>query len=407
MLFKNARIFRFTKPFQISGQELEESLAQDAFKPCGPQEVSRHGWVPPLGKFSDQLVHSAGGCHMVTLRREERLIPSDVIRDAVAEKCEAIEMEQGRKIRKKERDEIKDKVILQLLPHAFPRRKHTFAYIDTNQGYMVVDASTAREAENLASTLRKSLGSLPVRPPALEQAPAFTFTGWLNETIDLPDAVTLGTDCWLIDPSETGSKVTAKGLDLTSEEVTTHLNAGMQCTRLRMTWDDSVTFTFDEELALRGIKYGETIQEKLDDVDADDGAARFDAAFALMTLEFARMIPGLFDVMGGEDRSAIADGNEPAVVGIDPARPGADHTAAFKRDLDPEENPSRQGEDDPVYSKAVSLVTEERRVSISFLQRKLRIGYNRAANLVDAMEENGVVSAVGHNGAREVLAQPA
>ena len=63
-------------------------------------------------------------------------------------------------------------------------------------------------------------------------------------------------------------------------------------------------------------------------------------------------------------------------------------------------------EEDPLYDEAVSFVTETRRVSISSVQRKLRIGYNRAARMVDAMEAAGVVSAAGHNGAREVLAPP-
>src|SRR5690606_18164494 len=63
-------------------------------------------------------------------------------------------------------------------------------------------------------------------------------------------------------------------------------------------------------------------------------------------------------------------------------------------------------ENDSMYDEAVSFVTETRRVSISSVQRKLRIGYNRAANIVEAMEAAGVISAAGHNGAREVLAPP-
>ncbi len=63
-------------------------------------------------------------------------------------------------------------------------------------------------------------------------------------------------------------------------------------------------------------------------------------------------------------------------------------------------------ESDPLYDEAVAFVTEGRRVSISSVQRKFKIGYNRAANLVEAMEASGVVSPAGHNGAREVLAPP-
>ena len=61
---------------------------------------------------------------------------------------------------------------------------------------------------------------------------------------------------------------------------------------------------------------------------------------------------------------------------------------------------------DTLYDEAISFVTETRRVSISSVQRKFRIGYNRAARIVEQMEMQGVVSQPGHNGAREVLAPP-
>lgn len=63
-------------------------------------------------------------------------------------------------------------------------------------------------------------------------------------------------------------------------------------------------------------------------------------------------------------------------------------------------------EGDALFDEAVAFVTEGRRVSISSVQRKFKIGYNRAANIVEAMEASGVVSAAGHNGGREVLAPP-
>ena len=61
---------------------------------------------------------------------------------------------------------------------------------------------------------------------------------------------------------------------------------------------------------------------------------------------------------------------------------------------------------DAFYDEAVAFVTETRRASVSSVQRKFRIGYNRAARLVEQMEQSGVVSAPGHNGNRDVLAPP-
>jgi S-DNA-T family DNA segregation ATPase FtsK/SpoIIIE len=63
-------------------------------------------------------------------------------------------------------------------------------------------------------------------------------------------------------------------------------------------------------------------------------------------------------------------------------------------------------EGDALYDEAVAFVTDSRKASISSVQRKLRIGYNRAARLIETMEAAGVVSEAGHNGAREVLAPP-
>ncbi len=67
---------------------------------------------------------------------------------------------------------------------------------------------------------------------------------------------------------------------------------------------------------------------------------------------------------------------------------------------------SKESETDPLYDEAVVIVTESRRASISYLQRRLKVGYNRAATMIESMEEAGVVSAVQGNGSREVIAPP-
>jgi S-DNA-T family DNA segregation ATPase FtsK/SpoIIIE len=72
-------------------------------------------------------------------------------------------------------------------------------------------------------------------------------------------------------------------------------------------------------------------------------------------------------------------------------------------------NNSGAGEDDEsdaLYDEAVSFVTETRKASISSVQRKLRIGYNRAARMIETMERTGVITEMGSNGSREVLTPP-
>ena len=64
----------------------------------------------------------------------------------------------------------------------------------------------------------------------------------------------------------------------------------------------------------------------------------------------------------------------------------------------------RSGESDPLYDRAVEIVLTDNRPSISYVQRQLGIGYNRAANLLEAMEAAGLVSPPGHAGKRTVIA---
>jgi len=73
----------------------------------------------------------------------------------------------------------------------------------------------------------------------------------------------------------------------------------------------------------------------------------------------------------------------------------------------PGEKPEGGSEDvDALYDEAVAIVTQTRKASISYVQRRLKIGYNRAARMIEEMESAGVVSAMQSNGSREVLAPP-
>ncbi len=74
--------------------------------------------------------------------------------------------------------------------------------------------------------------------------------------------------------------------------------------------------------------------------------------------------------------------------------------------VQPAGNAEMDGEQDPLYDEAVRIVTETRKASISGIQRRLKIGYNRAARMVETMEEVGIVGSLQPNGSREVLAPP-
>ncbi len=303
MWFTNLQIYRFSKPFTLSAEDIAERLDQKSFRPCGSLELFTYGWVPPLGRYSNELVHVANGNILLCARKEEKILPSAVIRDAVTEKAQAIEEEQGRTVRRKERQEIKEEILQDMMPRAFKKSRHTFAYISAKDNLLIVNSSSAKNAEELLSYLRTTLGSLPVIPPSMCLSPGTTMTRWLTDG-NHPDDVIIGNECELREPGDQGGIVRCKHLDLASDEIQTHLETGKYVTKLALSWQDALSFVLSEDLSIKRLRFAQELLEQSNDIDSDDVLARFDNDFNIMTLEFSRFIPSLLNALGGENEDA-------------------------------------------------------------------------------------------------------
>ncbi len=301
MWFKNIHIFRFLKPFTLSAEELEEKLTEAAFHPAGSMEMESIGWVPPLGNDSESLVHIANNCIMLTARKEEKILPASVIRDFVNDKVEEIENQQMRKVRKAEKADIREQVLLDLIPRAFSRSNYQFAYIDIDNAWLIIDTSSRKRAEEFTSFLRQTLGSLPVVSPKMKNNPAQTMTQWLIKENQCPAIFELADACVLTDISEEGAVVNCKRQDLFAEEMQGHLAAGKLVTRLALEWNQRFNLILDDELVIRRLQFSDLIQTQLDDNNAETKAQQFDADFIIMNSELVPFIKSLFEVFGGED----------------------------------------------------------------------------------------------------------
>jgi hypothetical protein len=113
-------------------------------------------------------------------------------------------------------------------------------------------------------------------------------------------------------------------------------------------------------------------------------------------------------VASDEDENALESNPDSANTSQEPDEPSTENTGTEENEDDdpniPDEPNTQESESDLLYDEAVNIVTESRRASISYLQRRLKVGYNRAATMIEDMEKTGVVSAVQSNGTREVLA---
>ncbi len=303
MWFKNLALYRFTEPFTLTADQLEEKLSDKKFRPCGSHEEFSLGWTSPIGNATEQLIHASNGFIMLCLKKEEKVIPAAVINEMLQEKVSGKEDQEARKLSKKECSTLKDELIFELLPRAFSFSKKTYAYIDPKGGWIIVDAASAKKAEDFLSHLRKCLGSLPVVPVNTIDKPVVIMTQWLANQNSVPKDLLIEDECELRSTEDEGSLIRCKHHNLTLPEITNHLDNGKQVTKLAVNWTDRLSFIIDENLTIKRLKFLDLIQDQVADTEAEDEQTRFDVDFSIMSLELANFLPRLIEIFGGENKT--------------------------------------------------------------------------------------------------------
>lgn len=311
MWFKNLKIYRFTEAFETTPEELESLLEENTFHPCGRHAKESLGWTPPLGRTGQQLAHTANGYTMLCLLKEEKILPASVINDELAERAEQLEAKEGRKLFRKERLQLKDDIIAQLLPKAFTKRKKTFAYICPKDRLLILDTASQSQAETFLSFLRNTLDRLPVVPVSTKGTPPDIMTRWLKDGYG-SDNFELETEVELFNPKEDGNTVRCKGQDLGSNEIEELLKAGKYVKKLHVSWKDRLTCIIEDNLTIKRLKFSDVILEKANEYDAESVAEQFDQDFAIMTLELSRFYKDLFRAFGGLERARLEEPVEEA-----------------------------------------------------------------------------------------------
>jgi len=113
-------------------------------------------------------------------------------------------------------------------------------------------------------------------------------TGWIAGEA-LPERVELGDECELKDPADRGAVVKCQRQELVGDEVAKHLEAGKQCTRLALTFEDHLSFVLGDDLVVRKLKFLDGAGESLESTERDSLQAELDARFALMSAELKRL----------------------------------------------------------------------------------------------------------------------
>ncbi len=296
MFFRNLTLFRFSPAVAKSLDELETALARRALRPCGPLESATRGFVSPFGPESAVLTHRIGHATLFTLGVEEKLLPAAVVNAELGSRLREAAVQRGRPVGGRERGRLKAEVLDTLLPRAFVRPSRLNAYLDTKNGWLMLDTASRKAAETALTALREALGSFPALPLAGAETPRALMTDWLGSG-KLAGGLSLGDECELRDPAG-GAIVRCRHQELESSEVREHLKRGKQVFQLGLVFDQRIGFVLGEDLVIRKLKFLDVVQDTLDADGRDSAQAELDARFALMSGELEKLLQGLSEWFG-------------------------------------------------------------------------------------------------------------
>ncbi len=280
MWFKNLSIFEFLAPFEIECDALEKALSDHKFIPCGSSVPISTGWVSPFSTHDGPLIHQAQGAIMIAFQVQEKIVPASVVKELLDEKVEEIELRESRKVKKKEKDTLKEEIFQTLLPRAFTRNTVTYAYIDQLKGLFIVNAASSKKADLVTVNLRKALGSLKIRIPELLPI-SMILTNWVK-TNEYPQSLTIEDQCVLQDNEDSSGVIRCQKQNLLTEDIQSLIDTGREVVQLGLSWQEQLSFILNDEFMIKSIKYLEYVQDKANDIVTETKEARFDADFTIM-----------------------------------------------------------------------------------------------------------------------------
>lgn len=300
MWFKNLYLYRLPSEFTLNVDELPDQLAGQAFQGCGSDQHESTGWVSPFGRDAEQLALVTNDYVLVRMAHQERILPSSVIKEELEERVQQLEEQENRKVGTREKKTLREQIEFELLPRAFTRTRQLDAWIDTVNGWMVVNTASANQAERLTSLLRNTIGSLPVTLWSASNKLPVLMTQWIKDN-QAPAPFLLGDECELRIPGEAGAVAVFKKHELNTEEVISNLNAGKMAAKLMLTWADKMSFILTDTLQIKRVKFLDLLTERLDKSNAETYAEQLDIEFALMTGEVSLLLNDLAQCLGNSD----------------------------------------------------------------------------------------------------------
>lgn len=289
-MFKNASLARVIGP-GVSVGTLENCAAAAVFAPTASTQAMSIGFVPPRAE-QGAMVESVAGQLVLAVQVETRTVPAPVVDKHMRAWCERIERETGRKPGKKQRRELKEQAVQELMPHAFPKTSRTLVWIDPITGLLAIDSSSTAKTDLVLGLLASAL-EITLAPINMQIAPAAMMATWLGSQQGLGQ-FDIGNECEFqaLDGEKTAVRYTNANLE--DVNVRHHVYTGKAIKSVGLEWQGKVSFTLTDQMVLRKIALLDVSAASAPDGDG------FDADVAIFTGTMREVLADLIVALGGE-----------------------------------------------------------------------------------------------------------
>lgn len=424
MLFKNASIYELND-FNLSIADIEEKISSKRFTPLSETGVKSTGFEHVLFNDNEKVTHVVNDCLFLQYIDATRSVPRDQL-NALKDRRIADLEDKGTKITNQLRDDVETTAHAELLRLQPVKHHRSNFYIDIKRQLLVIDEKADGKCEDVIGGIRKALGSFSCLPIRLGAKPCDYANDWVSLPKDdhrfvMPEWLYIDYNGTIKGRGETAKQtVVSKGnaIDFSVFDSLSLVECDMDKCQLinENELKDEVSFTL---ISLPESKTQRNVDMKLvklcfhsdAEPEGNDDIAYHNADFFLMTEELGRLIEDLSLVFGG--RSGLLDSDS-----FPQKLDNSDGNIIWASDIQKAASKGlpdgmtvtvsvKESENtDSLLTKVQDWVAETRRASVSGVQRKFKIGYSRASQILEDLEKMGVVSDYKSNGTREVLIAP-
>ncbi|MEZ9708755.1 recombination-associated protein RdgC [Vibrio breoganii] len=274
IFFNACRFYKLNREMDVDFEKLEEQLSEFAFSHCTGTTMQKTGWVSYVPKACGLADLREGNLIYLRAATEKRLLPAKVVNREVRRLVEEKEAELSRRLKKTERDEIKEDVLAELVPRAFTDITYVDFFFDIENGLLGFNCASAAKCESTIALLRKTMGSLPCVPFMIEDcdvSPNVFMTKLALGEVSVPGWLVMGDAKVQSYLGDEAAQIVLKKEDMSSDTILALLGEnGRAVTSLGVNIEDRIVCSIDEEFTFKSVKFCDDLKSQNEDIPKED-----------------------------------------------------------------------------------------------------------------------------------------